>query len=93
LPISSAGTEYRDLIIQANLLPNGSALMMEASRELKNSGIRKIIHAANGSPIYIGQNYTAVSGKTTSRVVQNAIILAERDNASKIAIPFLGGNS
>ena len=93
LPISSAGTEFWDGVISANFLPNGSALIMEASGNLKNSGIKEIIHAANGSPTKFGWNETGMTFKSTSRAVQNAIILAERNNYNKIAIPFLGGNN
>jgi len=92
LPISSAGTEFWDGVISANFLPNGSALMMESDGVLKKSGIEKIIHAANGSPTKIGWSETSMTVKSTSRTIQNAIILAERNNYNKIAVPYLGGN-
>ncbi|WP_147411540.1 hypothetical protein [endosymbiont GvMRE of Glomus versiforme] len=93
LPISSVGTEYRDCYKLDNMLPRGSALLTEAGKgELKNNGIESIIHAAPGSTAKEQEDEYHPIYKGILRAIQNSIILAERENYDKIAIPFIRGD-
>lgn len=89
--VSTAGTgpEYTKHIAGLKLLPIGSAFYT-TSGALRTVGINGIIHAAIGSISREGKGLTPTLS-SVSNCVKNSIILAKRNNHTKVAIPFIGG--
>jgi O-acetyl-ADP-ribose deacetylase (regulator of RNase III) len=89
--ISTVGTnaDYTRNIAGLRLLPAGSAFYT-SSGKLQNRGILGIIHAATGSSSRDGKGLSPTLASVANSV-RNAMILAQRHEHTKIAIPFIGG--
>jgi len=86
--ISSQDTIYSQEVVNANMLPRGSALLTQ-SGNLHTQGITAILHAASGSagrgdPQFI----PTLEGVELS--VKNSLTLAQQHGHKRIAIPFIG---
>ena len=91
IPISSAGTEYKKAVIEANMLPRGSAILTN-SGDLEKQGIKAIIHACPGT---IQKNAVSEFEPNIQGIihsVQNSIILAEKNNYKSIAFCLVGSS-
>ncbi|CAG8576882.1 3637_t:CDS:2 [Scutellospora calospora] len=97
LAISSVGTDYNQLSeTNKNSLLPGSALLTDTldglgggSSPLDSKGIANIIHAAPWPRDLFKSDEDFINCVVKS--VQNSIILAERNNFEKLAIPLVGG--
>ena len=94
LPISSVETDYTTA--NETNLPAGSALMTDTldgkgggSSVLNSKGITHIIHAGPKPRGSFSTDQDFINNVVKS--VQNSIILAERNNFEKLAIPLVGG--
>ena len=83
-------------VLEANMLPRGSALITGSGRMAK-TGILRIIHACPGSLTVKGEHFSPhIEGIRLS--VKNSLLLANRhiggfpDHNPRVAIPFLGGD-
>ena len=86
--ISSFGTTYFTDVVQARMLPRGSA-MITPSGNLSALGITRIIHAASGSSINTSEHFIpTLEGVSLS--VNNALRLAREHHINRVAIPFIG---
>lgn len=91
LPISSVGTEHKKTAIEANMLPRGSAILSD-SGDLKKQGIKAIIHACPGSISKKKNENFRATIQGVIRSVQNAILLAEKNNYKSIAFCLIGSS-
>jgi hypothetical protein len=96
LPISSAGTDYSAAIPEH--LPAGSAILTDTldgsgqgNSKLHSKGITHIIHACPKPRSSFTNDQDFISCVVKS--VQNSIILADRNNFERLAVPFVGGGT
>ncbi|CAG8780454.1 21543_t:CDS:2, partial [Racocetra persica] len=94
LPISSIGTKNNS-VTKGNL-PAGCALMTDTldgsgngSSTLNSNGITHIIHAGPKERSTFSSDEEFIECAVKS--VQNCMILAERNNFDKLAVPLVGG--
>ncbi|CAJ0892882.1 5813_t:CDS:2 [Entrophospora sp. SA101] len=85
------GTEYKKAVIEANMLPRGSAILT-GSGDLEKQGIKAIIHACPGAIQKNAGSEFEPNIQGIIHSVQNSIILAEKNNYKSIAFCLVGSS-
>ena len=88
--ISMVGCEDLVFIHKNKILPRGSALIT-SSGNLEKSGIKAIIHAGTASWRNTKKEPYNPTTKGLTDAIANSLILADRFQHKRIAIPFVGG--
>lgn len=91
--LSTQGVIYRRMVSRMATMPRGGAFRTEDTGRLKEQGIHSLIFAAPGVREWsepVRKDYApCVSCVRTA--VKNAMILANRSGARRVAIPLVGG--
>ncbi len=88
--ISMVGCEDLNFVHKEKILPRGSALIT-SSGKLKDQGIVAIIHAGMASRDNRNDEPYNPTIKSLQDSIINSLILAERFQYKRIAVPFMGG--